>query len=241
MSNNNNQYHQNSERSYWGIFLVVIAIALIVNKLGFLKDFSIWSITLTIVSVAILFNGILRRSIGGILFPIAFLIILHDEFLGLEAITPWPVLGAAILATAGLNMLFPHFGKKPFAGPVYFGNAQGMQDEKRNNNTVYYQNHFGTSVKYLKGAVSEVYVKSDFGSFDLYLTEAELIGNSGSVHVNSSMGEVKLYVPAGWNVVTNIHNSFASVEKAGVENPQGVTNLLVNGNVSFGSLKIIYV
>ena len=41
------------------------------------------------------------------LFSLAFLIIVNDELLGLEAITPWPVLGAALLGSLGLNLLFP--------------------------------------------------------------------------------------------------------------------------------------
>ncbi len=239
MNENNNQFHQNTERSYWGIFFLVIAIALIINKLGFLKGFSVWNVTMTVVLIAILLHNIFRRNIGGILFPVAFLIILHDDFLGLEAITPWPVLGAAILATVGLNMLFP---KKDFAGgPVVHGNMQGVQDEKRDNNMVYYQNHLGTSVKYLKGQISQVYIKSELGCFDLYLNEAELINFSGNIHVNASMGEVKLYVPATWNVVTNIRNTLASIEKVGMENPLGVTNLYIDGEVSLGSLKIIFI
>ena len=40
------------------------------------------------------------------LFSLAFAAILFDEALGIEAITPWPVLGAALLGTIGLNMIF---------------------------------------------------------------------------------------------------------------------------------------
>lgn len=44
--------------------------------------------------------------------PLAFLIIVNDKVLGMEAITPWPVLGAAVLGSIGLKFLFPGFGRK---------------------------------------------------------------------------------------------------------------------------------
>ena len=74
---------------FWGILFLLGALALLLGKLGFL------------------INGILRRSFGGILFSLAMLIIINDELLHMEAITPWPVLGAALLGTIGLHFLFP--------------------------------------------------------------------------------------------------------------------------------------
>lgn len=40
-------------------------------------------------------------------FSVAFLAIVNSRLLGIEKLVPWPVLGAALLGTIGLNMLFP--------------------------------------------------------------------------------------------------------------------------------------
>lgn len=97
---------------FWGMVLVFGTIALLANKLGYLGGIGFWSIAISIVLAAIFIDGMIKRSFGEMLFSIAFFIIANDEMLGLEAITPWPVLLAACALTIGLKMLFPRFGKR---------------------------------------------------------------------------------------------------------------------------------
>lgn len=92
---------------FWGIMLVLGAVVLLVGRMGYLEGIGLGSILLNIALAAILIKGIFRRRFGTILFSLAFLVIINDELLHLEAITPWPVLGAALLGTIGLNLLFP--------------------------------------------------------------------------------------------------------------------------------------
>ena len=89
---------------FWAIMLILLAAALLASRLGYLEG-----IGFSAIFVAFVINGIAKGKFGTILFSIAFLIILNDEALHLEAITPWPVLGAALLCTIALKMLFPGF------------------------------------------------------------------------------------------------------------------------------------
>lgn len=229
-----NQRNRNSERAFWGLLLVVGAVALIVNRFGFLRGISIWTIILTIGFGALLIDGIKKRNIGCILFPIAFLIIIHDDFLGLERITPFPVLGAALLGTIGLQMMFPKLSGH------YYVHSTGTE-MTRENGKVKYDNHFGGSVKYLNGEISHVDIDSDFGTFELYLTEATLVNNTATVKVDSAFGEVKLYVPASWKVVLNVEHAMAAVDEYGSSSSYSDMTLYIVGEVSFGHLAIYYV
>ena len=92
---------------FWGILFLLGACAVIAGQLGFLEGIGFWSILFSLVLAAVLIRGIIRRSWGMILFSIAFLCIINDRLLGIEKLTPWPVLGAALLGTIGLNLLFP--------------------------------------------------------------------------------------------------------------------------------------
>ena len=92
---------------FWGILFLLGACAVIAGQLGFLEGIGFWSILFSLVLAAVLIRGIIRRSWGMILFSIAFLCIVNDRLLGIEKLTPWPVLGAALLGTIGLNLLFP--------------------------------------------------------------------------------------------------------------------------------------
>ena len=98
---------------FWGIALLAAAAALLLSKLGILGGISFWPMVLNIALLAILIKeGIEKRSFEGLLLPLAFLIIVNDKALGMEAITPWPVLGAAVLGSIGLKFLFPGFGRR---------------------------------------------------------------------------------------------------------------------------------
>ena len=90
---------------FWGAVLILAAVFVILGQYGVFGDVSIITIFFG-VGLGIWFvSSILKLSWGGMLFSLAFEILLFDETLGLEELTPWPVLLAAFLATMGLNIL----------------------------------------------------------------------------------------------------------------------------------------
>lgn len=231
---------------FWGIMLVLGAVVLLVSRMGYLEGISFGSILLNIVLAAILIRGIFRRGFGTILFSLAFLVIVNDELLHLEAITPWPVLGAAFLGTIGLNLLFPGFkyGKNfiPRIGSGgHWRNGGTVNCNDSNGGVVSFDNVFGSTVKYVSGAVSFVGIDNVFGSMEVYFTDACLLDNNASVTVEVVFGEVVLYIPASWKVELNTENVLASTDESGRSVRDGVYTLYVGGSVVFGHLEIVYV
>lgn len=234
-------------RIFWGVLLLIGAAALVLGQMGYLGDvlkgISVWDILLTIFFVVTLLEGILKIRIGEALFSIAFLIIVHDELLGLEAITPWPVLGAALLGTIGLKMIFPKAGKKHGAKVVINGVAKekGICEETRKGNSISYENVFSSAVKYVAGEFSNVDVENAFGSMQVYFTDALPAGGSASVNVQSAFGSVVLYVPSSWKVVCKTEHIFGSTGEKGQCNLDGENVLYISGEAVFGSFQIKYI
>lgn len=231
---------------FWGVLLLLGAAALVAGRLGYLGGMGLWSILLTVCLVGFFADGLLRRSFGEILFALAFLIIVNDELLGLESITPWPVLGAAFLGTLGLKLLFPGFGRKRGHGCVtvngrkYDGRTP-VSEERRDGSSASYENAFGESIKYVTGQIGHVSAENAFGSLHLYFTDAVPQNGSASVDVENSFGKTVLYVPAAWRVELSAENAFGSVKENGCCNPQGTTVLFIRGETSFGNMEIRYV
>lgn len=227
---------------FWGIVFILGAVAILAQRLGFLEGIGFWSVFFSVCLAACLIKGIARGKIGIILFSIAFLIIVNDELLHLEAITPWPVLLAALLGTIGLKILFPNLSRRGKGHLVRIGDGtNGITDIQRVEDTVAYDNLFGDSIKYLGGVVSFVKVDNVFGSTSVYFTEVRLRNGSAEVNVDLVFGNVELYIPSSWSVVMNTSNIFGSADERGRCDPDGENVLRVTGDVVFGSLEVIHV
>ncbi|MCM1182899.1 MAG: cell wall-active antibiotics response protein [Roseburia sp.] len=221
----------------WGVLFLAGALALILSKLGYLGEVRFWPVLFSIVLAVFFLDGIVKRRIGQMLFSVAFFIIVNDKALHLEAITPWTVLGAALLGTVGLHLLFPRFGKK-------HGGHGGLniQSEERDGDVLCCENSFGSTVKYITWEISKVNLDNSFGGMEIYFSNAVLKNGSAEVVVNSSFGGVELYIPSSWRVETQIDGAFSDkTEVTGQSNPDGMNTLFIKGNISFGNLSIHYI
>ena len=144
------------ENLFWGLFFIVGAIALIVNKLGLLGGISLWTIFFTVFLAALLIKSVMHRSASGILFSIAFLCILYDKELGITALTPWTVLGAAALGSIGCSMLFQPWRKNHWE---HHGNEE-FEMETIEGDSIHLSTSFAGSIKYINTRQFEMQFRS---------------------------------------------------------------------------------
>lgn len=246
MNTENNKRKKQFKKIFWGILLLIGAAALLIEGLGYLHMFNFWTFLLSVIAVGCLVDGILERSFGQILFSLAFLVIFNNKPLHLEALSPWAVLGAALLGTIGLNTIFPKRRKndhphdfRSYGGPLP---ERGREEEILSGEEIHYEVSFGSAVKYIVGNdISHIFLKSHFGNLEVYFNDAMLKDNRATVFVECSFGNMDLYVPAGWSVIINTRYSFGSVEESGFANPNGTTVLVLEGNVSFGHAEVHHI
>lgn len=229
---------------FWGILLLLGAVALLVSHMGYFEGMSFWNVLFSVALIGLFVDGIFRRSFGTILFSAAFFVIVNSTILELQAITPWPVLGAALLGTVGLGILFPQ--KKWRQEHWQEGHRwKGVSEENftvgEQGEIMHFENCFNESIKYITSAeLGAVHVENSFGSTSVYFDNAGLKENRATVHVENSFGSTVLYVPRDWKVILNVENSFGGTKEKGHCNPSGEMILNVYGEVSFGDLQIIY-
>lgn len=217
--------------------------------MGYLEGIGFWSIVFSIGLLGTLIDGLYRRSWGGILFSLAFLAIVNSTTLGIEELTPWTVLGAALLGTIGLNIVFP---SKKWNNAYQYIQINGNDHSKREeytetdsadgSKTVNCEVVFGSIAKYLKGeSLKMVNMENVFGSLDVYFTDTMLKNYACSVNGEIVFGKTGLYVPADWKVICNVESVFGHVREHGKSNSDGVNVLTINGEIVFGKLDIYYI
>lgn len=245
---------RNRKNVFWGVLFLLGACAVIAGRLGFLEGIGFWSILFSLVLAAVLIRGVIRRSWGMILFSIAFLCIVNDRLLGIEELTPWPVLGAALLGTIGLNILFPRRNRKHTDwlrinmkdgedDSSDMGNAEyETQLEEDGGESVRCEVNFHSTIKYLSStALKYARLENSFGSLAVYFTDCALLQHQAEVRVDISFATTELYIPASWHVICNVSSAFGGINEHGSSSLDSEDVLTITGDVSFGALEIHYI
>lgn len=226
---------------FWGLLLILGAVFIIVNKMGYFQNIGVFTVIFTVFLAGILIENVLQRSFGGILFSLAFLGILYDKQLGIESLTPMPILLVALLGTIGLNMIF----KKERHIKIERGHWEDAKEivDVEEEEQIQCAVSFSSTTKYINSPhFRHAYLKSAFGSLSAYFDNAVIEGEKAVAEVDISFGNMELYIPRDWKVILDVDTSFGGVEEKGRYNSAEEGNtLLICGRVSFGELEIHYI
>lgn len=227
-------------RIFTGITLIILSIILIISKFGFLNDFGIWSLLFTIFLIYVIIKSIYPINFGGILFPIAFLCIIYNKQLNIEVLTPWTVLIVAALGTIGLSMIF--HGKEGHRNYNRIGNYKFDVIDSEDESNVVQKTSFGATTKYIN---SENFKQADFdctvGAMEIYFDKANVKEGKAIVRINAYCSGINLYVPKKWNVENHLEVFLSGVEQKNGNEPDGLTTLVLIGNIKLSGVEIIFV
>lgn len=231
---------------FWGIFFIAIAVIVVISKLGVMPDVGVFSILATVFWLWVLVQGIRYINFYEILFSIAFLCIIYDKPLGIEALTPWTVLAAAALAGIGLSMLFR--GKKRrhcIVNVDYSGhhNTKSISSsEQCNDEHIRCENNMGATIHYINSDnFLDAHLENNFGSMIIYFDNAIIQAESASIEIENNFGQTELYIPKEWQVRTDVDTSFGNISEDGTHTESSNTVLYIHGETNFGNIKLHYV
>lgn len=227
-------------RIFWGVILILGAIALIINGLGYFAHINTFSILLTIFLVGIIVKSLFYKDFASIIFPIAFICIIFDEQLGITAITPWTVLIAALLGTIGVSMIFPvhkwSYTKSDWESHEY--DTIDLEAESH----IKLHTSFAGSIKYINtDKFEQADLKCNFGSMKVYFDNAILYNGKGLVRIDASFSGVELYIPKTWTIDDKTSSSFGSIDEKNRNQGISTSTLTLVGNISFSTVEIIYI
>lgn len=232
---------KNSGKILWGLIFILAAVYVVVSKIYTLPVVSVWSILGTILCIWIVFQGIKHVNFWEILFPLAFICMIYDEQLGITELTPWSVLGAALLGSIGLSMIFK---KKRHGFSVSFDHDSGDDEDVENciGESIHIDNSFGSTIKYVNSDnFCKAKVENSFGELTVYFDNAVIQSGKAIVKVENSFGETNLYIPKEWKTDNEIGQTFGSVQIHGISEGTSSNTLKLKGEVSFGEVNIHYI
>ncbi len=235
---------RNGEKIFWGLFFVLGAVFILVGRLGYLQGVGVLTLLLAVLLAACFIKSLIHMEYTGIFFSLAFFAILFDEELGITALTPGPVLLAALFGSIGFHILFhgrrrrlcAYSKRDPFAG----GDCKtvDVEDESR----ICYGTSFGSSIKYVNtDDFRQADLACSFGAMKVYFDNAIIQSGSATVNLHVSFAGMELYVPKEWQVVNHASATFGAVDEKNRSKTTGAPVLMLTGSVSFGGVEIIYI
>ena len=238
----------------WGVFFILIAAFVIVGSMGYFGDISVWTVVFAGFLAIWFISGMLRLSWGNMLFPLAIAAIIFDKELGIENLTPWPVLAAALFGTIGLNMIFRkkhsenfwterrHWDTNGEHCERVYGTHQSVDETNVNDTTFESEVVFSSSVKYITSQTLQYgSIESVFSNTTIYLDNANLCEGHAVIKISSVFGKTTLFVPKEWSVEQKLSKVFGGANERGRCVPTGVNRLVIEGEMVFGNLEIVYV
>ncbi len=246
---------KSKKQVFWGIFFILGAVLILASGMGLIANVEIWTLVWTVLAAALLIHGIVKGSVFCMFFAVAFLAIIYAEPLGITAITPWPVLGAALLLSIGFRMIFPTKNGGPKMNIVYTGDdgrtieidrKEGMETEERYSNEdgdyLQFEQVFKSGTKYINSDnLKKVNMECVFSTVEIYLDNAILQGGSATIELESVFSNVTIYVPKTWMVAESSETVFSKVSYIGRSVPDGMNKLYLVGSCVFGGVKVVYI
>lgn len=230
---------------FWGVFFILAAVAILLNQLGFLVGISLFHLIITILLIPIIVKSIQYLNFSGILIPLAIIGILYADQLGIQSLTPWPILGIAVFLSIGLSILI--HPKKYSDGGRWKKRCGEFQEESVGNKEegeVNLSTRFAGSVKYIDSDnLKKVNIDCSYGGMKIYFDHAKIEGEEATINLDVSFSGVELYIPKEWKVIDNVNCILGGIEEKYKNNTTTTENvrLILNGKISFSGVEIIYI
>lgn len=228
----------------WGLFFILAGAAVILSKLGLLGGVSALSVVISLLLIPIIVNSIRRLNFWGIFCPLAVMAILFAEPLGIEKLTPFPVLITAVCLSIGLSLIFPYryrMTQKKWSGRVY-GKPEGTKNSYDGEN-VQINASFAGATNYI---TSQQFKKADifchYSGSEVYFDGADMAENRAEINLDVLCSGLELYIPREWMVRIEADCRTGGITEEGATNSAKLDKtLVIRGRIKASGVTITYV
>lgn len=226
---------------FWGLFFLMAGVGVIINQLGYFGSINLYTLIFTIILIPVMLVSIPRLHFSGILFPLAIIGILYAKPLGIEALTPWSILAAALFLSIGLSILFHRSSRYWYCRhSEHFDTI--INENEEDENQVRVNVHLGSSIKYVNCKHFEKGVfECSLGALKVYFDNAKVSEKGAEIVLDISCSGVELYIPKEWNVVNQANATLGGIEEKNRNMISDGPVVKITGNVSLSGVEIIYI
>lgn len=229
-----------------GLILIVLALFLVGNGLGLIPTVPWFRIILSVLFGVLVIRCLWKRQFLGAVMSLCVVAWMWEEMLGIEEITPWPLLLAGLLLGIGLNMIFRKEKQVHMHYSGHIHESSGIHSERTENyqdgRHVTFENSFSSVSKYVNSdAFSSADFENNFGSANIYFNNAIIANGQASVTVENNFGETNIYFPKTWRFHLSQEAAFGTIRVYGAPNNDMDAPLInMRAESNFGCINIYF-
>ncbi len=249
---------------YFALILILIAVYIVIRKLGFLPGFHIpvFTILFTLIFAYGAISGFMHLNFMQGFLSLGIVGCLNDKLLHIERLTPFTLMIAACLLGMAFDLLFKnHKHNHTFCYNNNLNYSQDVVDMDESQNqadtqsqtsygngqfvdygpNVNISNTFGSISKYVNSRfLSTAHLENAFGTATVYFNNVTLAPGA-NCHVENSFGTTNLYLPRTWKVIVRQDSVFGNIAYHGTpSNDVNAPTLNLKLESSFGTLKVYF-
>lgn len=230
-----------------GLIFILLAVMIVGSGMGMIPDIPWFKIICTVFFAIAAIKGLVKREFFGCIMSLCVLGWMYDEYLGIDAITPFPLFFAGALLAIGLGMIFKKSVVTTFykdgdewrMGSIDDARKEEWQDGGRH---VSLENNFNSVSKYVNAqAFSTADLENNFGSANIYFNNAVMAGKEANVKLENNFGQMNVYFPDTWRVSISQDTAFGRINVFGEPNrDMDAPLVLIHAESNFGELNIYF-
>lgn len=228
---------------WFAVLVIVLGMAFLLQRIG-VVSFGIWGIVWPAVIIGLGVSWMVKRfsifslAVAGL--GVYFLLFNLGE---ISLVLTWSIIWPSLLVLLGLTILYealiPH--KDKWCGVQFNGEKSKHNEYGENNGFVRYDCSFSDeNRRYASEEFSGGDIDLSFGKSELDLRNVRRVMPNAKLDVDVSFGTFDLIVPRTIRVFVKSDKSFGSIQMNGEPNADATESLVLDGDVSFGTLNISY-
>lgn len=231
-----------------GWILIIIAFIMMGSALGIIPDIPWFKLIVSGFLTAWAVKALLDRDFFGTFMSASIIAWIFDEELMIEHLTPFPLVAAAACLGIGLNMVI---GKRKRHVHIQYKDGDtwktGTVDDVRveewtDGREVTLENYFNSTSKYVNSAAfSSAKLENDFGSANVYFTNANVYNGEATIELDNNFGKMNIYIPGKWRATISQNSTFGHVGIFGEPNrDMDAPHVIIKASSNFGELNIFF-
>ncbi|MCQ9196927.1 LiaF transmembrane domain-containing protein [Pediococcus pentosaceus] len=237
---------------FWGTLFVLAAAVLVATQMGWTAfTLNPFSVVASVFLIAALVVNLVHLSIAGTIFSIAFLLMLYGKPLGISSLVPWTILLAAVLLTIGLSLIFHPYRRNWQKHALWKNFQHGFNHhpdydytestQSADDDVINIETSMGSGIHYIQSQdLKSININNYMGTTKVYFDQAHP-EDFATANINCQLGNITLYLPHDWNIVTDINSVMSGIDERGIRNSGTGPTLYIKGKLYLSGVTLHYV